>query len=87
MPKRQTPPVAITLNRRLFNTLIWTLSQFAGTGKHIGENHFSQNAEKLRLKIMKYTRTYAKDNREYAAIYFFENEAAVLIEILISMFS
>ena len=87
MKKPKTPPVGITLNRRLFNTLVWTLTQFTGSEKLIGENHFCYNADKLKHKILKYSRGYTKENREFVAIYFFENEAAVLIEILIALFS
>jgi len=87
MSNSNKPDICVILNRRLFNTLIWVLTQFIGTEKEIGVTELSRNSEKLRFKIMKYARPYMKDNTECVSIYFFKNEAAVLTEILTSYFS
>jgi hypothetical protein len=87
MNKTNKPDIGVILNRRLFNTLVWVLTQFIGTEKEIGVTELSRNSEKLRFKIMKYARPYSKDNTDCVSIYFFKNEAAVLIEILTSYFS
>jgi len=87
MKTQNKPDVAIILNRRLFNTLIWVLTQFAGTEKEIGATKLSTDSAALKFKIMKYARLYKNANADCAALYFIPKEAAVLTEILISFFS
>ena len=87
MKQNNKPDVAIILNRRLFNTLVWVLTQFAGTEKEIGVTKLSTESAALKFKIMKYARLYKNGDSDCAAIYLFPKEAASLTEILISFFS
>ena len=87
MNKTNKPDVCIVLNRRLFNTLIWVLTQFGGTEKDIGVTKLSTDSAALKFKIMKYARLYKNGSSDCAALYFFPKEAAVLVEVLTSFFS
>ena len=87
MSKDNKPNVGIFLNRRLFNTLVWVLTQFGGTEKEVGVTMLSRESAALKFKIMKYARLYKSGSTDCAALYFFPKEAAVLTEILTSFFS
>ena len=54
MTKNNKPDVCVVLNRRLFNTLIWVLTQFSGTEKDIVVTKLSADSATLKFKIMKY---------------------------------
>ena len=87
MNKINKPDICVVLNRRLFNTLIWVLTQFSGTEREIGATKLSQDSASLKFKIMKYARLYKNNSADCAALNFFPKESAVLVEILISFFS
>jgi hypothetical protein len=86
--KGNTPPVGVFLSDEVFNNLIAVLSSYIETEKIVGITDYSKNSAVLEQKIMRYARKFIdRTGRENAAIYFFENEASVLIELLLSALS
>ena len=75
-------PVAVKLNRGDVNALLQTLNQIAVIDP---ENHIAQSAQKLMQKIIKHGRTFPNDEMELVSIYFYDNEASMLIQ-LVSMY-
>ena len=74
-------PIRLSLNKELFNRLLAILD--SNYKLNIKENDFSDKAEKLLKKILKYT-TFEKDNN-IAVVGFFPFESSNLImQLLIS---
>jgi len=87
MTKNGKPDIAVILTRRMFNTLIYILTQFIGSENEIGATTLSENSARLKFKILKFARAYKNGNVDCVAVNLFNREAAMLTEILISFFS
>ena len=82
MKKTNLGPVAVKMNRESVNALLQSLNQIAAIDP---ENHIAQSAQKLMQKIIKHGRTFPHDDMELVSIYFYDNEASTLIQ-LVSMY-
>ena len=82
MKKTNLGPVAVKINRESVNALLQSLNQIAAIDP---ENHIAQSAQKLMQKIIRHGRTFPNDDMELVAIYFYDNEASMLIQ-LVSMY-
>lgn len=82
MKKTNFGPVAVKMNRESVNALLQSLNQIAAIDP---ENHIAQSAQKLMQKIIKHGRTFPHDDMELVSIYFYDNEASTLIQ-LVSMY-
>lgn len=82
MKKTNLGPVAVKMNRESVNALLQSLNQIAAIDP---ENHIAQSAQKLMQKIIKHGRTFPHDDMKLVSIYFYDNEASMLIQ-LVSMY-
>lgn len=80
MAERKSGAVEVFLTDELFNSLVSVLDVFIQTDS---ESIYTKYAVKLKNKIMNYTRIYKQNDEEKAAIYFYEEEAAMLIKLFI----
>ena len=78
MNKKKTGAVEVFLKKDNFNSLVSLLSSFIEAGEG---NKYGVYAERLKNKIMKYSRCFVHNETENAAIYFYEDEAATLIKL------
>ena len=72
--------VKVILPREFFNSLIAVLNSFQ-TGD--SSNKYFQYAQRLRKKILRYSRKFSKRDTEQAITHYYEDEAAILIKLLI----
>ena len=82
MKKTNLGPVAVKIDRESVNALLQSLNQIAAIDP---ENHIAQSAQKLMHKIIKHGRTFPHDDLKLVSIYFYDNEASMLIQ-LVSMY-
>jgi hypothetical protein len=82
MKKTNLGPVAVKIDRESVNALLQSLNQIAAIDP---ENHIAQSAQKLMQKIIKHGRTFPHDDMKLVSIYFYDNEASMLIQ-LVSMY-
>lgn len=75
-PKRGA--VEVFLTRDFFNSLVSVLSSFIQAD---AENKYGIYAARLKKKIMRYSRSFIHNEEENAVIYFYEDEAAMLIKL------
>ena len=78
MSKNKTGNVELYISKELFNSLVSVLTSFIEAGE---ANKYGVYAAKLKNKIMKYSRSFIHNETENAAIYFYEDEAAMLIKL------
>lgn len=71
--------VSLFLEKDFFNSIVSVLSAFIEADT---ENKYSVYAARLKKKIMQYSRTFSRNGEDNAAIYFYEQEAAMLIKLL-----
>ena len=74
--KRGAVEVFITAD--LCNSLISVLDSFIATDS---KNKYAVYAQKIKDKIMKHGRHFMNNDEENVAVYFYENEAALLIKL------
>lgn len=80
--KETSPSVKLFLPREVWGSLVSVLGYFIETEKEIGATFFSKYSSQLLSKILKHGRPYKEDDSDRAAIYFFTNEAGVLLKLL-----
>ena len=78
MAKKKTGSVEVFLNKEFFNSIVSLLSNFIEADE---SNKYGVYASRLKEKIMTYSRTFIHNETENAAIYFYEDEAAMLIKL------
>lgn len=76
--KQKRGAVEVFLTRDFFNSLVSVLSAFIQAD---AENKYGVYAARLKNKIMRYSRSFIHNEEENAAIYFYEDEAAMLIKL------
>ena len=72
--------VELILTREFFNSLVSVLETFAVGDEN---NKYSIYAQRLREKILRYSRSIRERASQSAVTYFYEDEAAVLIKLLV----
>ena len=78
MAKAKTGSVEVFLSKEFFNSLVSILSSFIEADEN---NKYGVYAARLKEKIMNYSRYFIHNETENAAIYFYEDEAAMLIKL------
>lgn len=76
--KQKRGAVEVFLTRDFFNSLVSVLSSFIQAD---AENKYSMYAARLKKKIMRYSRSFIHNEEENVVIYFYEDEAAMLIKL------
>lgn len=76
--KQKRGAVEVFLTRDFFNSLVSVLSNFIQAD---AENKYGIYAARLKQKIMRYSRSFIHHETENAVIYFYEDEAAMLIKL------
>ena len=77
--KKNRGPVDVFMQRESVNAMMHALECFIAADP---ENIWAKYAEYLMQKITKYGRTFRYNGTDSAAVYFYEDEAAMLIKLL-----
>ena len=77
--KKNRGPVDVFMQRESVNAMMHALECFIAADP---ENIWAKYAEYLMQKITRYGRTFRYNGTDSAAIYFYEDEAAMLIKLL-----
>ena len=77
--RKNRGPVDVFMQRESVNAMMHALECFIAADS---ENIWAKYAEYLMQKITKYGRTFRYNGTDSAAIYFYEDEAAMLIKLL-----
>lgn len=77
--KHEKGAVEVFLSREFFDSLVTVLSSFIQAD---AENKYGIYAARLKNKIMKYSRSFTHQGEENAVIYFYAEEAGMLIKLL-----
>ena len=78
-PKKEKPASTLVLNRELMNYLLSVLESFETLDFN---NRYSQYAEKLKTKILRYAKVKNQKGEDRAAVFLFGTEASTLIMLL-----
>ncbi len=70
--------VEVFLTRGFFNSLVSVLSNYIVADE---TNKYSVYAQRLKNKILRYGRKFIYNEEENVAVYFYEDEAALLIKL------
>ena len=76
MAKNKVGPVQVFLDRNSLNAMLCCLDYLITAS----DGEWNTFASRLKAKIMKHSRAFKNQEADCAAIYFYENEAAVLIK-------
>lgn len=76
--KQKRGAVEVFLTRVFFNSLVSVLSNFI---KADGTNKYGIYAQLLKEKILRHGRKFTHNGEENVAVYFYDNEAAMLIKL------
>ncbi|MGN1201871.1 MAG: hypothetical protein ACI4RF_01135 [Eubacterium sp.] len=76
--KNKRGEVEVFISRDFFNSLVSVLSNFI---KADGTNKYGVYAQLLKEKILRHGRKFSHNGEENVAVYFYENEAAMLIKL------
>lgn len=76
--KQKRGAVEVFLKRDFFNSLVSVLSNFIQAD---AENQYGIYATRLKKKVLRYSRSFIHNETENAVIYFYEDEAAMLIKL------
>lgn len=76
--------IEVFMTKDFFNSLISILQYFIIADS---ENKYGVYAQKIKNKIMRYSRTFVSDGEENAVVYFYEDEAAILIKLFTIYFN
>lgn len=76
--KSRRGAVEVFLTREFLNSLISVLDSFIAADEF---NKYSIYAERLRHKILTHGRKFTYNEEEQVVIYFYENEAALLVKL------
>ena len=78
--KKERSAVEVTLPRRYADALLYALDLFEKADQ---DNKLTEYAMKLKRKILRYGFAFHHKGEDKAKIYFFQEEAATLIKVLI----
>jgi len=79
---KNKPDTELFLQAELFNSLITALDYFIASENEIGETVSSQQATRLKAKILTHGRAFDYAGDDNASIYFYGVESAVIIKLL-----
>ena len=82
--KHKRGAVELFLTREFFNSLVTVLDYYL---QALPNNKFTSYAVKLKEKMMRHGRQFTHEGEPQIVIYFYENEAAMLIKLLVIYFS
>ena len=74
---KRVGPIAVYLTREQVNELLYLLDCFPAADS---SSIFASDAEKLKRKILLNGRTFADRGDEKVSLYFYENEAVILLK-------
>lgn len=74
--KKKVGPVQVFIDRKSLNAILYCLDYLIAAS----DAEWNTSATRLKEKILKHGRTFKNNGENCAAIYFYENEAAVLIK-------
>ena len=78
MAKNKVGPVAVYMSKELLNGMLCCLDFLIAVDEKQGE--WEKHAQRIKDKILKYGRKFTNDDGESVVIYFYENEAAILLK-------
>ena len=78
MAKNKVGPVAVYLSKELLNGMLCCLDYLIACDESHGE--WETHAQRLKDKILRHGRKFVSEGVESVAIYFYENEAAILLK-------
>ena len=78
MAKNKVGPVAVYLSKELLNGMLCCLDYLIACDESHGE--WETHAQRLKDKILRHGRKFVSECVESVAIYFYENEAAILLK-------
>ncbi len=78
MAKNKVGPVAVYLSKELLNGMLCCLDYLIAIDEQHGE--WEKHAQRIKDKILKHGRKFTSDDSESVVIYFYENEAAILLK-------
>ncbi|MBR3045202.1 MAG: hypothetical protein IKG82_11375 [Oscillospiraceae bacterium] len=78
MAKNKVGPVAVYMSKELLNGMLCCLDYLIAVDEQHGE--WENHAQRIKDKILKYGRKFTSDDCESVVIYFYENEAAILLK-------
>lgn len=78
--KTRRGSVELFLTREFFNSLVAVLDVYLQTGD---ANKYAVYAQRLKEKILRYGRCFTHQNEEQVVVYFYEDEAAILIKLFV----
>jgi hypothetical protein len=84
MGSNNKPSIKITLSSSYFNALFTMFAYYKASEKHHGETYQSHYCRTLESKIRRYGRIIKSEDGESVLLYFFENEAAQLMNIFVN---
>jgi hypothetical protein len=79
---KNKPNTKLFLHHELFNSLMNALDYLIGSERESGVTVFSQQATRLKDKILMHSRAFEYENDANASIYFYGVEPAVVIKLL-----
>ena len=82
MNKIKTPDTDLYLPRELFNSMMSALDFFVSSENEVGETIYSQQATRLKEKILTHGRAFGNSSEDNASIYFYGVEPAVMMKLL-----
>ncbi len=77
-------PVELFLTREFFNSLVTVLQFFLVADS---TNKYGQYAARLKEKILHYSRAFINEGEENVVVYFYEDEAAILLKLFTIYFN
>jgi len=79
---RNKPDTELYLQHELFNSMITALDYFIASESENGETVYSQQATRLKAKILTHGRAFDYEGNANASIYFYGVEPAVIMKLL-----
>ena len=79
---KNKPDTELFLPRELFNSMLTALDYFISSKNEIGETITSQQATRLKAKILTHGRAFDYEGDANASIYFYGVEPAVMMKLL-----
>ncbi|MCQ2408872.1 MAG: hypothetical protein MJ065_10160 [Oscillospiraceae bacterium] len=78
MAKNKVGPVAVYMSKELLNGMLCCLDFLIAVDEKQGE--WEKHAQRIKDKILKFGRKFTNEDGESVVIYFYENEAAILLK-------
>lgn len=82
--KQKKGAVELFLTREFFNSLVTMLQFFIVADS---ANKYGQYAARLKEKILHYSRAFVNEGEDNAVVYFYEDEAAILLKLFTIYFN